>query len=102
MRRLSVSASLLLLAASVSLAATLPELFQRAKEQFKLGNYKESLAAVEALDAESSKPGMEAERQKLQAGLLFYKGASLAALGRGEEAEKVFESFLAVQPNASL
>src|SRR5712672_2627698 len=74
-------------------AATLPELFQKAKEQFKLGNYKESLAAVEALDAESAKPGLEAERARLLPGLLFYKGADLAALGRADEAEKAFEGF---------
>jgi len=83
-------------------AATLPELFQKTKEQFKLGNYKEALATVETLDTESAKPGNEAERQKILPGLLFYKGASLAALGKGEEAEKVFEAFLVVQPNASL
>ena len=71
----------------------------KAKEQFKLGNYKEALATVETLDAESAKPGMEQERQKILPGLLFYKGASLAALGRADEAEAVFESFLAYQPN---
>jgi GWxTD domain-containing protein len=83
-------------------AAALPELFQKAKEQFKLGNYKESLAAVEALDTESAKPGLEAERARLLPGLLFYKGADLAALGRADEAQKAFEGFLASQPNATI
>ena len=99
--RRSVSVLTLLLALSAS-AATLPELFVKAKEQFKLGNYKEALASVETLDAESAKPGMEQERQKILPGLLFYKGASLAALGRADEAEAVFESFLSYQPNAKL
>ena len=83
-------------------AATLPELFVKAKEQFKLGNYKDALATVETLDAESARPGMEQERRKILPGLLFYKGASLAALGRADEAESVFESFLSYQPNAKL
>ncbi len=100
-RALAASIFSLLLAVSAS-AATLPELFIKAKEQFKLGNYKEALTTVELLDAESAKPGQEQERQKILPGLLFYKGASLAALGRAEEAEAVFESFLSYQPNAKL
>jgi GWxTD domain-containing protein len=102
MRRPSSFASLLLLLASAALAASLPELFVKAKEQFKLGNYKESLATVETLDSESSKPGMEAERQKILPGILFYKGANLAALGRSDEAEEAFEGFLERAPTASL
>lgn len=100
MRRALAAVSLLLPLALAG--ATLPELFLKAKEQFKLGNYKEALAAVEALDAESAKSGLEAERKKLLPGLLFYKGASLAALGRSDEAGRAFESFLELQPAASL
>jgi GWxTD domain-containing protein len=103
MRRVPALATHFLLFLTLSAAAaTLPELVRKAKEQFKLGNYKETLATVEALDTESAKPGLEAERQKILPGLLFYKGASLAGLGKGEEAERVFESFLVLQPNASL
>ena len=101
MRR-SIPLSLLFGLTASLLAATLPELFLKAKEQFKLGNYKESLAAVETLDAESAKPGNEAERQKMLPGLLFYKGASLAALGRGDEAQQAFQGFLERVPNASI
>jgi GWxTD domain-containing protein len=102
MRRSPMLIALLPFLAAVSLAVSLPELFLKAKEQFKLGNYKESLAAVEALDAESAKPGLEAERQKMLPGLLFYKGANLAALGRSEEAEPAFEGFLERVPNATI
>jgi hypothetical protein len=42
-----------------SAGATLPELFMKAKQQFKLGNYAQVLATVETLDAESGKPGRE-------------------------------------------
>ncbi|HTR01923.1 MAG TPA: GWxTD domain-containing protein [Thermoanaerobaculia bacterium] len=102
MRRFLSLAALLLLAAPFVRAASMPELFQKAKEQFKLGNYTQALAAVEALDAESVKPGNEAERLKILPGLLFYRGASLAALGRSDEAEQAFEGFLARTPNASI
>jgi GWxTD domain-containing protein len=105
MHRKLLSAVLAVLAVLVSLsvsAATLPELFLKAKEQFKFGNYAQSLATVETLDAESAKAGLEQERQKLLPGLLFYKAASLAALGRSEEAEETFQAFLVYQPNARL
>jgi GWxTD domain-containing protein len=102
MRRAPVASVLALFVALFTFAATLPELFMKAKEQFKIGNYTQALATIETLDAESAKPGQEQERQKILPGLLFYKGASLAALGRAEEAEAVFESFLSYQPNAKL
>jgi hypothetical protein len=102
MRRVTASVLTVFLLALSTSAATLPELFVKAKEQFKLGNYNDALASVATLDAESAKPGMEQERQKILPGLLFYKGASLAALGQADEAEAVFESFLAYQPNAKL
>jgi GWxTD domain-containing protein len=94
----------LFLAAVLALSAdaSLPELFLKAKEQFKLGNYKETLVTLETLDAESMKPGQEAEREKILPGLLFYKGASLAALGRSDEAEQTFEGFLERVPSASI
>ena len=95
-------AFLLTAALALSADATLPALFQKAKQEFKLGNYKESLATLEALDAESAKPGQEAEREKMRPAVLFYEGASLAALGRSEEAERAFEEFLRLSPGASL
>src|SRR5215831_4401510 len=102
MRRSPVFAVLLLLSSLAALAASLPELFQKAKEQFKLGNYKDALATIETLDAESAKPGNEAERQKILPGLLFYKGASLAALGRGGESQEAFQQFLERSPNTTI
>ncbi len=102
MRRLTLVAAVAAFVSFQPAAATLPELFQKAKEQFKLGNYKQALATVEALDAESGKPGNEAERQKMLPALLFYKGASLAALGRTEEGVEALGRFLELQPNARL
>ena len=87
---------------STFLAASLPELFQKAKEEFKLGSYAKALETLEVLDAESQKPDFEKARAALAPGLLFYRGASYAALGRKQEAEETFEAFLAYQPNAQL
>jgi GWxTD domain-containing protein len=84
------------------LAATLPELFQKAKQEFRFGSYAAALATLETLEAESAQPGHEAERSALRPGLLFYKGASLAALGRQTEARPAFEEFLVLQPDAKL
>src|SRR5712691_9783323 len=84
------------------LAATLPELFQKAKNEFRLGSYAAALATLERLEKESAQPGLEAQRAALLPGLLFYKGASQAALGRQNEARQAFEEFLPYQPNTRL
>ncbi len=102
MRRLP---ALLLFAFSLTsflAGAALPELLQRAKEQFRLGSYSDALAALSELDAESQKPGFEKDRAALQPVLAFYRGASYAALGKSAEARGQFEVFLAFQPNATL
>src|SRR5262249_40949351 len=52
--------------------------------------------------AECQKPENEHYRASLQPAIAFYRGASLAALGRTEEARPEFEIFLAFEPNASL
>src|SRR5437867_1914342 len=80
----------------------LPELFRKSKEQFQIGSYADALKTLETLEAESQKPGVERDRAALLPGLLFYRAASLAALGRAEEARQVFEQFLALAPNTQL
>ena len=61
------------LLAPVLLAADvpLPELFARAKAEFGSGNYKESLADFDLLDATSRKAGYEADIVAV-AGLRWY------------------------------
>jgi GWxTD domain-containing protein len=83
-------------------AVALPDLFHKSKEQFQLGAYADALKTLETLDSESQKPGFERDRAALLPGLLFYRGASLAALGRVEEGRQVFEQFLAFSPNTQL
>jgi GWxTD domain-containing protein len=95
--------SLLPVLLSVLLAtATLPELFQKAKTQFKLGAYGDALTTLGELDAESSKPGFEKQRAAVLPGILFYRGASLAAMGKAAEAQEAFETFLTLQPGIQI
>src|SRR2546421_9747495 len=96
---------MLKLAASILLtlfAATLPEIFNQAKNEFSAGNYKQSLADFDLLDSESRKPGLEADRAKLAPVILFYRGANLAALGRRDEGKETFINYLSYTPNASI
>lgn len=83
-------------------AVSLPDLFHKAKEQFQLGAYADGLKTLALLDEESQKQGFEKDRAALLPGLLFYRGANLAALGRAEEARDVFQQFLALQPKTQL
>lgn len=83
-------------------AATLPQLLQKAKEQFRLASYTDALATLDALESESMQPGLEKDREKLAPILAFYRGASLASLDRPAEAQVQFQAFLAFQPNASV
>ena len=95
-------ASLAFLTATLAAAATLPSLFYRAKEQFRLADYKGSLATLDQLQVEADKPGNEAYRAQLSPALSFYRGACFAALGRADEARTSFETYLAYQPNPQL
>lgn len=95
-------ASLAFLAATLAAAATLPSLFYKAKEQFRLADYKGSLSTLDQLQAEADKPGNEEYRAQLSPALAFYRGACFAALGRADEARTSFETYLAYQPNPQL
>jgi len=98
--------ALLLAISSISFsfasAEDLPRLFQKVKEQFRMGAYRDALSTLEQLSAESEKSGAERFRASLRPGLVFYRGACLAALGRDEEARPALEAFLSYEPNASL
>ena len=101
--RIVCCTTLLLLAASVFAADnSLPQLFKQAKDKFTAGDYKSSLADLDALDAISAQPGHENDRAKLLPVLTFYRGANLAALGQKEEAREAFASFLTISPNGSI
>jgi GWxTD domain-containing protein len=100
----SLCAALLILITCNALAAdpTLPELFKRGKDRFAAGDFKGSLADFEMLDADSAKPGFEADRAKLIPVVTFYRGANLAALGRKNDAKEAFIAYLAYVPTAAI
>ncbi len=102
MRRSLGLGPLLLVAAASAAAATLPSLFYKAKEQFRLAAYSDSLATLDQIQAEVDRPGNEAYRAQIAPALAFYRGANDAALGRADDARTNFETYLAYQPNASL
>ena len=102
MRRSLASVFLSFLVASSLTASTLPQLLQKAKEQFRMGAYVQSLETLDALEQESRKEGHENDRTKLTPVLAFYRAASHASLGRGPQAREQFEIFLAFQPDVEL
>lgn len=93
---------LLILALALPVLAARPDLFQKAKEQFRLGAYARSLETLDQLEAEMSKDVPEGERAAMAPALLFYRGANLAMLKRSAEARSAFEAYLGYQPNAQL
>jgi len=99
-RSVAIVASLLF-TASLS-ASNLPQLLQKAKDQFRLAAYNDALATLDSLEADSQKEGLERERGALAPVLAFYRGACLASLDRQPEAQQQFQAFLAFQPNAEL
>ena len=93
---------LFVLSAGPLLGDSPPDLFAKAKEQFKLAAYPAALETLQKLEEETLKADYQRERAALLPALHFYRGASYAALGRLPEAREQFEIFLTYQPNASL
>jgi len=83
-------------------AATLPELFRKAKDEVKLGSYDSALKTLEELEAGANQPGFEKDKAALAPVLAFYKGVCHAALGKTDEARAEFTTYLATSPNASM
>ncbi len=101
MRRIRL-ASLLFFVNALAFAATPPELFRRAKDQFRLHAYGDCLVTLQALETESQKAENEVYRAAVLPGLAFYRGACLAGLDRSHEAQAQFEIFLAFRPDTVL
>src|SRR3954447_2894909 len=76
----------LAVAAGNALAASVPELFQKAKMEFAAAKYPAALETLDALKAESDKPENEKYRAQLAPALAFYRGATLASLGKADAA----------------
>ncbi len=94
--------SLLLFAGSLLSAASLLDLFQKAKDQFRLGAYTEALVTLSKVELESEQPENQSYRASMRPGVAFYRGACLASLGRDDEAREEFRILLAFSPTVSL
>ena len=98
--------SVLVLAAAflsgILAAQAIPELFQTAKQQIKASAWQDVLKTLDALEAESAKPGNEEVRAQLRGPVAFYRGVCAANLNRAEDARAAFEIFLDTNPNAAI
>ena len=101
-RTVSAVALVLLGVASQSPGATVPELFQKAKTEFAAGNFPAALETLDALKVEGDKPENEKFRAQLAPALAFYRGATLASLGKSDAARAEFETYIGLQPGATV
>ena len=103
MRRSVLWSVLVLATASVLTAAeTVPELFQKMKEQVKAEKWTDALATIEVIDVEAAKKENASLRPQLEGPLAFYRGVCEANAGNAAKAQASFESYLRAQPNASM
>jgi GWxTD domain-containing protein len=102
MKRSAAASLVLLLAAGLSSAQSMPELFAKLKEQVKAESWKDALSTASALEAQAGKPGNEAVRDQLAGPLAFYRGVCEANTGQTDKAVADFGTFLKVQPNAEI
>src|SRR5450432_3558875 len=97
--------SLLLAAWLVGAAAlgdSVPDLFQKVKEQVKAGSWNDALVTMEVLDTEAARPANQQFQSQLEGPLAFYRGVCEANVDQADKASADFETFLRLQPNASI
>jgi GWxTD domain-containing protein len=99
---LAAGSVLLATALEAAPAATLPDLFQKAKAQIRGESWAQALQTLDALEAAAANPGNEEARRQLAAPLAFYRGVCEANLGREVDARMRFEAFLALEPATSM
>ena len=92
----------MLLAAGAVVAETVPELFQKVKEQVKAGSWNDALVTMEVLDTEAARPANQQFQSQLEAPMAFYRGVCEANVDQADKAAADFETFLRLQPNASI
>ena len=97
-----VLAALLFAGAFAAAAATLPDLFQKAKLRISAGDFQGGLAALSELDAEAAKPENEPARPALRPAAAFYRGVCLAAIGKADEARAEFAVYISANPEKGI
>jgi GWxTD domain-containing protein len=101
MRRLSALLAFWLVG-GIAFAETVPELFQKVKEQVKAGSWNDALVTMEVLSTEAAKPANQQFQSQLEAPLAFYRGVCEANVDQADKAAADFETFQRLQPNASI
>jgi len=101
MKRSALVLAVLLWTGALQAQSTV-DLFHKAKAQVRGEDYKGALATLDALDAEAARPGNEKVQQQLRAPVAFYRGVCQASLDQTDAARASFETFLELQPNASI
>ena len=89
-------------AALAAFAETVPELFQKMKDQVKAGSWTDALVTMEVLDTEAARPANQHFQSQLEGPIAFYRGVCEANVGEADKAAADFETFLRLQPNASI
>ncbi|MDQ6891929.1 MAG: GWxTD domain-containing protein [Acidobacteriota bacterium] len=83
-------------------AATLPDLFQKAKLRVAAGDFQGGLAALDELEAEAARPENAPARAALRPAAAFYRGVCLSSIGRVDEARAEFSIFIAANPEKGI
>ncbi|HEY6146318.1 MAG TPA: hypothetical protein VIZ69_01415, partial [Thermoanaerobaculia bacterium] len=83
-------------------AATLQDLFQKAKLRISAGDFQGGLEALAELDSEAAKPENTPARVALRPAAAFYRGVCLASIGRADEARGEFAVFIAANPEKGI
>src|SRR5215471_10753265 len=89
-------------AAAAAIAETVPELFNKVKEQVKAEKWNDALVTMEVIDVEAAKPGNTQYQAPLEGPLAFYRGVCDANLGKADKAQSDFEAFLRTKPDAGI
>ena len=102
-RRVSIL-PLVLMTATVcpAFADTVPELFNKVKEQVKAEKWADALVTMEVIDVEAGKPANTHYQAPLEGPLAFYRGVCDANLGQADKAQADFETFLRTKPDAGI
>ena len=100
--RASFALLALVAASDFSRAQTIPELFQKTKDQVKAEKWTDALVTIEVIDVAAAKPENAGVRSQLAGPLAFYRGVCDANLGSADKAQADFETFLNAKPDASI
>jgi GWxTD domain-containing protein len=81
---------------------SMPQLFEKAKGQFRLAAYAQALDTFSQIERLAAEPENARFRSALRPSLAFYRGACLAALDRRKEALAQFRIYLTLRDALSL